>query len=209
MPFNIGERVYLRDFSREEVLRFAPALGGKGATLVDRIHYWTNGHPFLTQSLCAACAADTEIQTPAQVDALVEKNLFGPKARDRNINLADVANRALNSGASEADPERFRADAEVLDGVGLAGNGADIAAMLWARPALTVLGIDAPSVSGSAMAIPATARARLSLRLPPTPGKSEDAKDRNRHVLVIGNSVAAASISSCAGRFRVWPQGAS
>jgi len=109
-PFNIGERVYLRDFSREEVLRFAPALGGKGATLVDRIHYWTNGHPFLTQSLCAACAADPGVQTPAQVDALVETNLFGPKARDRNINLADVANRALNSGASESDPERFRAD---------------------------------------------------------------------------------------------------
>jgi acetylornithine deacetylase/succinyl-diaminopimelate desuccinylase-like protein len=67
----------------------------------------------------------------------------------------------------EYTPERFRADAEVLDGVDLAGDDAEIAAMLWARPALTVLGIDAPPVSGSAMAIPAMVRARLSLRLPP------------------------------------------
>jgi cysteinylglycine-S-conjugate dipeptidase len=39
--------------------------------------------------------------------------------------------------------------------------------MLWARPALTVVGVDAPPVAGSTMSIPAEARARLSLRLPP------------------------------------------
>jgi acetylornithine deacetylase/succinyl-diaminopimelate desuccinylase-like protein len=39
--------------------------------------------------------------------------------------------------------------------------------MLWARPALTVLGIDAPSVVGSAAAIQPRVRARLNLRVPP------------------------------------------
>lgn len=109
-PFNVGERVYLRDFSLPEVQSLARALGPNGEALVERVQYWTNGHPFLTQSLCAAIAADVSIQSPARVDALVETELFGPKARDRNINLADVANRALNAGASESDPERFRAD---------------------------------------------------------------------------------------------------
>ncbi|MFE6871918.1 dipeptidase [Kitasatospora sp. NPDC057692] len=64
------------------------------------------------------------------------------------------------------DEQRFRADAGVLDGVRLTGTGT-VADRLWARPAVTVLGIDCPPVVGSAAAIPATARARVSLRVPP------------------------------------------
>ncbi|MFH8380974.1 dipeptidase [Kitasatospora sp. NPDC018058] len=64
------------------------------------------------------------------------------------------------------DETRFRADAGVLDGVGLTGSGT-VADRLWARPAVTVLGIDCPPVVGSAAAVPATARARVSLRVPP------------------------------------------
>jgi acetylornithine deacetylase/succinyl-diaminopimelate desuccinylase-like protein len=62
--------------------------------------------------------------------------------------------------------ERFRTDANVLDGVDLLGSGS-VADMLWARPAVTILGIDAPPVVGSAAAIQPTARARLNLRVPP------------------------------------------
>ena len=64
------------------------------------------------------------------------------------------------------DEEQFRADAGVLDGVSLIGGGT-VADRLWARPAVTVLGIDCPPVVGSAAAVPATARARVSLRVPP------------------------------------------
>ncbi|MFB6891974.1 dipeptidase [Kitasatospora sp. NPDC056327] len=64
------------------------------------------------------------------------------------------------------DEQRFRADAGVLDGVRLTGSGS-VADRLWARPAVTVLGIDCPPVVGSAAAVPATARARVSLRVPP------------------------------------------
>jgi acetylornithine deacetylase/succinyl-diaminopimelate desuccinylase-like protein len=64
------------------------------------------------------------------------------------------------------DPAQFRTDANVLDGVALLGSGT-VADMLWARPALTVLGIDCPPVVGSAAAIQPTARARLNLRVPP------------------------------------------
>jgi cysteinylglycine-S-conjugate dipeptidase len=39
--------------------------------------------------------------------------------------------------------------------------------LLWARPALTVLGIDVPPVVGSSAAIQPKARARLNLRVPP------------------------------------------
>jgi acetylornithine deacetylase/succinyl-diaminopimelate desuccinylase-like protein len=63
-------------------------------------------------------------------------------------------------------PGRFRADAQVLDGVALLGGGS-VADLVWARPAVTVLGIDCPSVVGSASAIQPRTRARLNLRIPP------------------------------------------
>lgn len=63
-------------------------------------------------------------------------------------------------------PEQFRTDAGVLDDVGLLGDGA-VSDMLWARPAVTVLGIDCPPVTGSSAAIVPRAAARLNLRIPP------------------------------------------
>lgn len=107
-PFNIGERIYLRDFTLDEALDLAEGLGGS-KVLVERVFYWTNGHPFLTQSLCAAVAAHG-LKSSEEVDALVRRDLFDPKARETNINLADVANRALHAGDLESQPEKFRAD---------------------------------------------------------------------------------------------------
>ncbi len=64
------------------------------------------------------------------------------------------------------DAGQFRADAGVLDGVGLLGDGS-VADELWSRPALTVLGIDCPPVVGSSASIVPRAAARLNLRVPP------------------------------------------
>jgi acetylornithine deacetylase/succinyl-diaminopimelate desuccinylase-like protein len=61
--------------------------------------------------------------------------------------------------------EQFRADANVVDGAELMGDGS-VADMLWARPSATVLGIDVPHVIGSSAAIQASAAARVSLRIP-------------------------------------------
>ncbi|GAA4839981.1 dipeptidase [Kitasatospora terrestris] len=74
------------------------------------------------------------------------------------------------------DEQQFRTDAGVLDGAELPGGGS-VADRLWARPAVTVLGIDCAPVVGSAAAVPATARARVSLRIPPgtDPGAARDA----------------------------------
>ncbi len=62
--------------------------------------------------------------------------------------------------------EQFRADAGVIEGAQLLGDGA-VSDMLWARPAVTVLGIDCPPVTGSTAAIVPHAAARLNLRIPP------------------------------------------
>lgn len=84
--------------------------------------------------------------------------------------------------------EQFRADASVLDGVGLMGDGS-VADLLWARPSVTVLGIDVPPVIGSSSAIQAGAAARVSLRLPPgmTGSQAQDALVSHLHARVPWN----------------------
>ena len=69
------------------------------------------------------------------------------------------------SGAGYAVAQ-FRTDATVLDGVDVVGDGR-VSDMVWARPAVTVLGIDCPPVVGSTSAIQPRARARINLRVPP------------------------------------------
>jgi cysteinylglycine-S-conjugate dipeptidase len=82
------------------------------------------------------------------------------------------------------DERQFRTDANVLDGVSLLGGGA-VADMLWARPALTVLGVDCPPVVGSAAAIQPTARARLNLRVPPGMDADEAQKALADHLRAV------------------------
>ncbi|EST37086.1 beta-Ala-His dipeptidase [Streptomycetaceae bacterium MP113-05] len=76
----------------------------------------------------------------------------------------------LGSSASwdglQYSEEDFRKDARVLDGVGLIGSGT-VADRIWARPAVTVLGIDCPPVAGATPSVQASARALVSLRIPP------------------------------------------
>jgi acetylornithine deacetylase/succinyl-diaminopimelate desuccinylase-like protein len=64
------------------------------------------------------------------------------------------------------DDAQFRQDAKVLDGVSLIGSGT-VADRIWARPAVTVLGIDCPPVVGATPSVQASARALISLRVPP------------------------------------------
>jgi acetylornithine deacetylase/succinyl-diaminopimelate desuccinylase-like protein len=82
-----------------------------------------------------------------------------------NVTVDGLRNDQTWPGAAYP-AEQFRQDAGVLAGVQLTGDGG-VADMLWARPALTVLGIDCPPVVGSASAVQPSVRARLNLRIPP------------------------------------------
>ncbi|MFF8845552.1 dipeptidase [Streptomyces sp. NPDC015127] len=77
--------------------------------------------------------------------------------------------------------EEFRKDARVLDGVGLPGNGT-VADRIWARPAVTVIGIDCHPVAGATPSIPASARAQISLRVPPGQDAAEATKLLFAHI---------------------------
>ncbi|MEU7913631.1 dipeptidase [Microbispora bryophytorum] len=99
--------------------------------------------------------------------------------------------------------EQFRRDAGVLDGVRITGDGS-AADMVWARPALTVLGIDAPPVVGSAAAIQPTARARLNLRFPPgiTPGTALDALTGHLEAAAPWGATAVVELEAAGSAFR-------
>ena len=79
----------------------------------------------------------------------------------------------------EYPPAQFAADAGVLEGVGLAGDGS-VPEMVWARPTVTVLGIDAPTVAGAGNTVSAEASAKVSVRVPPgmTGAEARDALTR-------------------------------
>ena len=79
------------------------------------------------------------------------------------------------------DDEQFRKDAKVLDGVELIGSGT-VADRVWARPAVTVLGIDCPPVVGATPSVQASARALVSLRVPPGVDAAEASRLLEAHL---------------------------
>jgi acetylornithine deacetylase/succinyl-diaminopimelate desuccinylase-like protein len=87
----------------------------------------------------------------------------------------DVAVEGLHanrSGAPDPDEQTFRADAGMLDGVRLIGSGS-VPERLWHKPAIAVLGMDAPATSAASNVLLPRARAKVSLRL--APGTDEHA----------------------------------
>ena len=72
--------------------------------------------------------------------------------RPGNTTVTRAAGRTEGWTGAPYPPEQFRRDAGLLDGVSLLGDGT-VPDMLWARPAITVLGIDCPPVVGSTAAI--------------------------------------------------------
>ncbi|MFH8576092.1 dipeptidase [Streptomyces zaomyceticus] len=77
--------------------------------------------------------------------------------------------------------EDFRQDAKVLAGVALPGAGT-VADRIWARPAVTVVGIDCHPVAGATPSIPSSARAQISLRVPPGQDAAEATKLLFAHI---------------------------
>ncbi|HEX5567458.1 MAG TPA: dipeptidase [Streptomyces sp.] len=86
-------------------------------------------------------------------------------AKDGSTAVDGLSAEASWEGVQYAE-EDFRKDARVLDGVELIGSGT-VGDRIWARPAVTVLGIDCPPVVGATPSVQASARALVSLRVPP------------------------------------------
>ncbi|MEU9048320.1 MULTISPECIES: dipeptidase [unclassified Kitasatospora] len=136
------------------------------------------GLPTVTASLRGMTVVEASVTTLA---GNLHSGAFGGAAPDALQSLVrilaslhdengDVSVAGLNTDQTwegvQYPEEQFRADAKVLDGVALTGTGS-IGDRLWARPAVTVLGIDAPPVIGATSSVQAAAKALISVRVPP------------------------------------------
>jgi cysteinylglycine-S-conjugate dipeptidase len=138
---------------------------------------WDIGRPALTTSLRGLVNCFVEVRT---LTSAVHSGMFGGPVPDALTVLArliatlhdengDTAVDGLigREGASVDYPEdRFRQEAGMLDGVKLIGGGT-ITDRLWTKPAIAVLGIDAPRTFEAANALQPSAKAKLSIRLAP------------------------------------------
>ncbi|MEU6992206.1 dipeptidase [Streptomyces sp. NPDC046465] len=116
---------------------------------------------------------------PDALAALV-RALDSLRAEDGSTTVDGLTSDTVWDGLryEEAD---FRRDAKVLDGVELIGEGS-VADRIWARPAVTVLGIDCPPVVGATPSVQASARALISLRVPPGVDAAEATKLLRAHL---------------------------
>ncbi|NJP65411.1 dipeptidase [Streptomyces spiramenti] len=145
------------------------------------------GRPTVTAVLRGMTMARVTVRT---LEGNLHSGSFGGAAPDAlaalirvldSLRAADGSTTVDGLGADEVWPgtaypeDQFRADARVLDGVELIGSG-EVADRLWARPAVTVLGIDCPPVVGATPSVHAQARALVSLRVPPGTDPAEAAK---------------------------------
>lgn len=125
-PFNIGTKIELTDFSLDESKHFISALsvGGRdGESLLQRVHHWVNGHPYLTQLLCAQIAANPTMDSSAAIDRLVKDLFLAPDARHREPNFADVERRLLDPDVPGMTPDERKTQVLELYGRLLRGKG--------------------------------------------------------------------------------------
>lgn len=138
---------------------------------------WTLDTPALTTSLrgLVDCTVDVSV-----LDHSVHSGMHGGPVLDALTSVCrllatlhdergDVAVAGLlTKSGSEVDfPEsRFRAEAGVLDGVELVGTGS-LGDRLWTKPAISVVGLDAPRAVEAGNVLVHRARAKVSMRLAP------------------------------------------
>jgi len=138
---------------------------------------WDIGQPALTTSLRGLVNCFAEVRV---LKSAVHSGMFGGAVPDALTVLSrliatlhdengEVAVDGLvgREGASVDYPEdRFRHEAGILDGVKLVGAGT-ITDRIWTKPAIAVLGIDAPGTAVAPNALVPSAKAKLSVRLAP------------------------------------------
>jgi acetylornithine deacetylase/succinyl-diaminopimelate desuccinylase-like protein len=138
---------------------------------------WRIGVPALTTSLRGGFGVTVEVRTLRHAvhngvyggpvpDALTALARLLATLHDENGDVAVAGLRSEPADALDLTEEQLRADAGMLDGVRLLGTGT-LTSRLWTHPAISISGIDAPTVDTAPMTLAPSARARLSVRIPP------------------------------------------
>jgi acetylornithine deacetylase/succinyl-diaminopimelate desuccinylase-like protein len=153
---------------------------------------WSTDVPALTVSLRGLADCVVEVAT---LDHGLHSGLWGgvvPDALSVLVRLlaslhdddGNVAVEGLLDGtAANVDypPERVREESGLLEGVSEIGSGS-VPQRLWAKPAITVIGIDTTSIAASSNTLIPRARAKVSLRVAPGGDAREHLAALTRHL---------------------------
>ncbi|MBN1812802.1 MAG: AAA-like domain-containing protein [Anaerolineae bacterium] len=95
-PYNIGRTLDLEDFDPQNARTLLPGLKiaypDQAERILERVLYWTEGHPYLTQKLCAELvSSENEKWTDDRVDLLVAHLFFreGQIREENNLQRID------------------------------------------------------------------------------------------------------------------------
>lgn len=177
----------------DEFLSRYPGLLTADAVIAADCSNWRIGQPAMTTSLRGLAECVVEVRT---LDHAVHSGNYGGAVPDALSALSrllatlhDQAGTAAVAGL-ESGPchgpdltdAELRQYAGVRPGVQLTGQG-PLTSRMWARPAVAVLGIDAPGVKDASRQLAASARAKISMRLAPgdDPAQAMCALTRHLH----------------------------
>ncbi len=135
------------------------------------------GTPTLTTALRGMGNVTLEVRTlesgkhsgqygGAAPDALLALLRAIASLHDEHGNVAVARLRRNEWDGPEQSEQQFRELGTVLDGMPLVGSGG-LGSRVWSGPAITVIGIDVPSVGGAVNAVPPHAKAVLNVRVHP------------------------------------------
>lgn len=153
---------------------------------------WTTDIPSLTVSLRGLADCVVEVAT---LDHGLHSGMWGgvvPDALTALVRLlaslhdddGNVAVAGLHeSSAADVDypPQRVRSDTGLLDGVQEIGSGS-VAQRLWAKPAVTVIGVDVTPIAQASNTLIPRARAKVSMRVAPGGDAAEHLAALTRHL---------------------------
>jgi acetylornithine deacetylase/succinyl-diaminopimelate desuccinylase-like protein len=149
---------------------------------------WAVGVPAITTTLRGVCTIDLELSV---LEHAIHSGMSSGPIIDANALLMRLISSIWDDKGNvsvpglfwvESEPADsidfaeadFRKDVGLLDGVQLAGTGT-IAGRIWNKPSVAVIGFDATPVNKASNVFAPTARARLSLRVPPRQDSAEAA----------------------------------
>lgn len=155
---------------------------------------WSTEIPALTTSLRGTATLAVTVST---LDHPVHSGMFGGAVPDAMMAMTrlvaslhdddgGVAVRGLREthrrNSPDYDEARLRDESGVLAGVDAIGHG-DILERMWTRPAITVTGIDMPSVDEASNTLSASVRACVSIRVSPGQTAAQAAEVVTSHLL--------------------------